>query len=163
MNLTLLIGCQTLLILCIRFSSPHINMQAWLKTRCIFPAKDLHFLCYSSIPTIWNQFWSIPRELVTLDYFLSENIQLIFFQRWPPMPMQFKLSTIKFNKKALNYITEVDPDRKQAIAQRIVNLWAQLNILLQAPVPGFQGFQPHTHHPHQPQRHPHKYKVSISR
>ena len=48
----------------------------------------------------------------------------------------------QIQQESINYITEVDPDRKQAIAQRIVNLWAQLNILLQAPVPGFQGFQP---------------------
>ena len=48
----------------------------------------------------------------------------------------------QIQQESINYITEVDPDRKQAIAQRIANLWAQLNILLQAPVPGFQGFQP---------------------
>ena len=48
----------------------------------------------------------------------------------------------QIQQESINYITEVDPDRKQAIAQRIGNLWAQLNILLQAPVPGFQGFQP---------------------
>ena len=48
----------------------------------------------------------------------------------------------QIQQESINYITEVDQDRKQASAQRIVNLWAQLNILLQAPVPGFQGFQP---------------------
>ena len=48
----------------------------------------------------------------------------------------------QIQQESINYITEVDLDRKQAIAQRIANLWAQLNILLQAPVPGFQGFQP---------------------
>ena len=57
------------------------------------------------------------------------------------MPMQFKLSTIKFNKKALITSQRLIRIEKQAIAQRIANLWAQLNILLQAPVPGFQGFQ----------------------
>ena len=48
----------------------------------------------------------------------------------------------QIQQESINYITEVDPARKQAIAQRIANLWAQLNILLQAPVLVFQGFQP---------------------
>ena len=34
----------------------------------------------------------------------------------------------QIQQESINYITEVDPDRKQAIAQRIANLWAQLNI-----------------------------------
>ena len=48
----------------------------------------------------------------------------------------------QIQQESINYITEVDLARKQAIAQRIANLWTQLNLLLQAPVPVYKGNLP---------------------
>ena len=36
----------------------------------------------------------------------------------------------QIQQESINYITELDLARKQAIAQRIANLWTQLNLLL---------------------------------
>ena len=44
-------------------------------------------------------------------------------------------------QESVNFTVETDADRKEAIRQRIIALW-RLNLLLQAPVPGFQGFPP---------------------
>ena len=35
-----------------------------LKTCCIFPTKNLHFLCSSSMPITWHRFWSILNVLI---------------------------------------------------------------------------------------------------
>ena len=48
----------------------------------------------------------------------------------------------QIQQESINYITELDLARKQAIAQRIANLWTQLNLLLQAPVPVYPGNLP---------------------
>ena len=45
-------------------------------------------------------------------------------------------------QESVNFTIETDPDRKEAIRQRIIALWRLFNLLLQAPVQGFQGFPP---------------------
>ena len=45
-------------------------------------------------------------------------------------------------QESVNFTIETDPDQKEAIRQRIIALWRLFNLLLQAPVPGFQGFPP---------------------
>ena len=44
-------------------------------------------------------------------------------------------------QESVNFTIETDTDWKEAIRQRIIALWRLFN-LLQAPVPGFQGFPP---------------------
>ena len=45
-------------------------------------------------------------------------------------------------QESVNFTIETDPDQKEAIRQRIIALWRVFNLLLQAPVPGFQEFPP---------------------
>ena len=45
-------------------------------------------------------------------------------------------------QESVNFTIETDLDQKEVIRQRIIALWRLLNLLLQAPVPGFQGFPP---------------------
>ena len=45
-------------------------------------------------------------------------------------------------QESVNFTIETDPNRKEAIRQRIIALWRIFNLLLQVPVPGFQGFPP---------------------
>ena len=45
-------------------------------------------------------------------------------------------------QESVNFTVETDADWREAIRQRIIALWRVFNLLLQVPVPGFQGFQP---------------------
>ena len=58
------------------------------------------------------------------------------------MADQVYLVYYQLMQESVNFTIETDPNRKEAIRQRIIALWRLFNLLLQVPVPGFQGFPP---------------------
>ena len=58
---------------------------------------------------------------------MADQVYMVYYQLMP---------------ESVNFTIETDPDQKEAIRQRIIALWRLFNLLLQVPVPGFQGFPP---------------------
>ena len=80
----------------------------------------------------WHRFWSIlnvlinERPLPVLKK-MADQVYMVYYQ---------------LMQESVNFTIETDPDWKEAIRQRIIALWRVFNLLLQVPVPGFQGFPP---------------------